>query len=185
MRWESGDAALEVMRGDITQQQVDAVVNAANSRLAPGGGVAGAIHRAAGRELWEACEPLGGCATGEAKVTDGFRLPARWIVHTVGPVYGQDEPSDQLLAQCYRESLAAADELGAQSIAFPALSTGAFGYPMAEATEIALSTLLDQLPQQRSIKLVRMVLFGDSDLEVHQETLSRLAGERGWQQARA
>ncbi len=183
MRWESGDAALEVMRGDITQQQVDAVVNAANAHLAPGGGVAGAIHRAAGRELWEACEPLGGCATGEAKVTDGFQLPARWIVHTVGPVYGQDEPSDELLARSYRNSLAAADQLGVRSIAFPALSTGAFGYPIAEATEVALTTLLDQLPQQRSIKLVRMVLFGDSDLEVHEEALSRLAPERGWQQS--
>lgn len=182
MRWESGDAALEVMRGDITQQPVDAVVNAANSRLAPGGGVAGAIHRAAGPELWQACEPLGGCATGEAKVTDGFQLPARWIVHTVGPVYGQDEPSDELLAASYRNSLVAADELGAQSIAFPALSTGAFGYPAAEAAGIAVGTLLDELPQQRSIRLVRMVLFGESDQKLHEETVARLANERGWRQ---
>ncbi len=180
MRYEYGDAALEVMRGDITRQDVDAVVNAANARLAPGGGVAGAIHRAAGPELWQACEPLGGCATGEAKVTDGFQLPARWIVHTVGPVYGQDEPSDELLAKSYRNSLAAADELGARSIAFPALSTGAFGYPAAEAAEIALTTLLDHLPQQRSITLARMVLFGESDQRLHDETLARLADARGW-----
>lgn len=183
MRWDKDGAALEVMRGDITRQEVDAVVNAANARLAPGGGVAGAIHRAAGRELWEACEPLGGCATGEAKVTDGFQLPARWIVHTVGPVYGQDEPSDELLSRSYRSSLAAADELGAQSIAFPALSTGAFGYPAAEAAEVALTTLLDQLPEQRAVRLVRIVLFGESDLKLHEETLSRLAPERGWQQS--
>jgi O-acetyl-ADP-ribose deacetylase (regulator of RNase III) len=172
---------LEIIRGDIaSQRDVQAVVNAANARLAPGGGVAGAIHRAAGPELWEACRPLGGCATGEAKITDGFALPARWIVHTVGPVYGQDEPSAQLLAASYRNSLAVADEAGATSIAFPALSTGAFGYPLEDAAEVAVSTLLEALPHQRNLRLASMVLFGEHDERVHGDTLARLAPETGW-----
>lgn len=182
MRWHNGDLALEIATGDITAQPLDAVVNAANAQLAPGGGVAGAIHRAAGPELREACRPLGGCGTGEAKVTDGFALPARWIVHTVGPVYGRDEPADQLLATCYRESLARADEAGAHSIAFPALSTGAFGYPLDEAAGIAVATLLDELPRMASLRLVRMVLFSEREAEVHRRAGTRLAPERGWTQ---
>lgn len=182
MRWHNGDLALEIATGDITAQPVDAVVNAANAQLAPGGGVAGAIHRAAGPELREACRPLGGCATGEAKITDGFALPARWIVHTVGPVYGRDEPADQLLATCYRESLACADEAGAQSIAFPALSTGAFGYPLDEAADIAVATLLDELPRMASLRHVRMVLFSEREAEVHRRAATGLAPERGWTQ---
>jgi len=183
MRYTNGDYAIEVTTGDITQQAVDAVVNAANARLAPGGGVAGAIHRAAGPELWQACEPLGGCATGEAKVTDGFNLPARWIVHTVGPVYGQDQPAAELLAACYRESLARADEVGARSIAFPALSTGAFGYPIEAAAEVAVSTLLEALPQRDTVRLARMVLFSEREREVHTAALNRLAAANGWQAA--
>lgn len=181
MRYRNGDYLLEILRGDITRQEVDAVVNAANARLAPGGGVAGAIHRAAGPELWEACRPLGGCATGEAKITDGFALPARWIVHTVGPIYGQDEPAAQLLAASYRNSLSVADEAGAASIAFPALSTGAFGYPLEEAAKVALATLLEALPQQRNLRRARMVLFGAHDEGIHADTLERLAPEAGWQ----
>jgi len=178
-----GEFSIEVVRGDITQQDVDAVVNAANARLAPGGGVAGAIHRAAGPELWEACKPLGGCATGEAKITEGFRLPARWIVHTVGPVYGQDEPAASLLTASYVRSLRVADEAGATSIAFPALSTGAFGYPLEQAAEIALATLLDELPRQQRLRTAHMVLFGDGDLRIHEAALERLAEERSWQAA--
>ena len=147
-----GDRAIEIATGDITRADVDAVVNAANARLAPGGGVAGAIHRAAGPGLAAACEPLGGCETGEAKITDGFDLPARWIVHTVGPVYGQDQPARPLLEACYRNSLARADEAGAESIAFPALSTGAFGYPLDEAAEVAVTTLLAALPAQHRLR---------------------------------
>ncbi|MDX1609349.1 MAG: O-acetyl-ADP-ribose deacetylase [Halofilum sp. (in: g-proteobacteria)] len=180
MRFRRGDRVLEIRRGDITQQDVDAVVNAANARLAPGGGVAGAIHRAAGPELWEACRPLGGCATGEAKLTDGFALPARWIVHTVGPVYGQDEPSATLLAASYRNSLAVADEAGATSIAFPALSTGAFGYPLEDAAEVAIGTLLEALPQRQNLREARMVLFGEHDQQVHDAVLARLGPEQGW-----
>jgi len=180
MRWSKGEFVFEVRSGDITAQSVDAVVNAANKRLGPGGGVAGAIHRAAGPQLWEACRPLGGCETGEAKITDGFALPARWIVHTVGPVYGADEPADELLAQCYRESLARADEAGARSIAFPALSTGAFGYPLEAAAKVAIPTLFHHLTTCHNLRLVRMVLFSDADAEVHRRFAEKLAGDQGW-----
>lgn len=171
---------LEVERGDITAQQVDAVVNAANKALAPGGGVAGAIHRSAGPELWEACRPLGGCETGEAKITPGFQLPAAYVIHTVGPVYGEDEPGAELLAQCYRASLELAEERGLASVAFPALSTGAFGYPVGEAAEIAVRTLLTTLPVLAAVTTARLVLRGQRDYDVHRETARRLAGEMGW-----
>lgn len=183
MRYRQGQKEIEVLRGDITQLNVDAVVNAANAQLAPGGGVAGAIHRAAGPDLWEACRPLGGCATGEAKLTDGFELPARWIVHTVGPVYARDEPAPYLLASCYRNSLAVADEAGAGSIAFPALSTGAFGYPMQDAAEVAIGTLLEELPERRNLHRAGMVLFGESEERLHAEVLERLAAAAGWERA--
>lgn len=181
MRYEHNGYAIETVEGDITQQRVDAVVNAANAQLAPGGGVAGAIHRAAGPELWEACKPLGGCATGEAKRTAAFKLPARWIVHTVGPIYGHDKPAAELLAASYRNSLAAADEAGARSIAFPALSTGAFGYPMKEAAEVAIGTLLEALPACESLNTARFVLLGAGDCSTHDAVMQRLAPAAGWQ----
>jgi len=181
MRWSHGEYHLDVKVGDITSQQVDAVVNAANAQLAPGGGVAGAIHRAAGPELQETCRSMGGCATGEAKITPGFALPAPWIIHTVGPVYGRDEPADALLAQCYRSSVARADEAGARSIAFPALSTGAFGYPREEAASIAVTTLFDALPACENLRLACLVLFSEDDAEVIRQAAARLAPEKGWQ----
>ncbi len=171
---------LEIVRGDITAQEVDAVVNAANKALAPGGGVAGAIHRAAGPELWEECRGLGGCATGEAKISGGYQLPARHVIHTVGPVYGEDEPAADLLAAAYRNSLQVADANGLTSVAFPALSTGAFGFPLEEATQVAVATLLDTLPGLSAVSTARMVLRGQGDLDVHREIARRLAGERGW-----
>jgi O-acetyl-ADP-ribose deacetylase (regulator of RNase III) len=136
------EAAIEIHSGDITKLAVDAIVNAANSALAPGGGVCGAIHRAAGPELARACAEIGGCPTGEARITPGFALPARYVVHTVGPVWqggGASEP--ELLAGCYRRSLELAADNGATSIAFPAISTGIFGYPLAAATAVAVATV--------------------------------------------
>lgn len=179
------DRSLEVARGDITAQDTEAVVNAANKALAPGGGVAGAIHRAAGEELWAESAKLGPIDTGEAVITRGYQLPAAYVVHTVGPVYGQDEPAAELLARSYRESLRLADGKGLGSIAFPALSTGAFGYPMAEAAEVAVATLLDELAQAHHVRLVRLVLHGERDRQLHAEVLARLAPEQGWQVADA
>ena len=136
---------ITALRGDITRLEVDAIVNAANSALAGGGGVDGAIHRAAGRaELAAACAELGGCAPGDAKATPGFRLPARWIIHTVGPVWrGGERGEAGLLASCYRRSLEVATELGAGSVAFPAISTGIYGFPREQAARIAVDTLRD------------------------------------------
>src|SRR3954449_4451654 len=162
---------IEVVRGDITRETVDAVVNAANEALAGGGGVDGAIHRAAGlRALQEACAALGGCATGDAKATPGFDLPARWIIHTVGPVWrGGGNGEAELLASCYRRSLAVADELSARSVAFPAISTGVYGYPRAEAAEIAVTTLRSTPTQ---VELTRLVAFDEETLALYERLLS-------------
>ena len=157
---------IEAVRGDITREQVDAVVNAANQGLAGGGGVDGAIHRAAGaEELHAACEELGGCATGDAKATPGFRLPARWIIHAVGPRYRDGEHGEpELLASCYRRSLEVADELGARSVAFPAISTGIYGYPGADAARIAVATLRST---PTNVELARLVAFDDATLNLY------------------
>lgn len=143
--------------GDITSQQVDAIVNAANSALLPGGGVDGAIHDAAGDELLAACIALGGCEVGDAKATPGFKLAAQWIIHTVGPVYqGGHRGEAALLASCYRRSLEVADSLGVRSIAFPAISTGAFGYPEQDAARIAIGTLREATT---TVALTRLIAF--------------------------
>ena len=161
---------IEATQGDITAEQVDAVVNAANSSLLGGGGVDGAIHRAAGPELLEACRPLGGCPTGDAKATPGFRLPARWVIHTVGPVWrGGTAGEPELLASCYRRSLEVADEVGARTVAFPAISTGVYGYPREQAAEIAVTTLRTT---RTSVELVRLVAFDRATLELYARLLA-------------
>ena len=175
MRREFGAVTVECVRGDITSQRdVDAVVNAANARLAPGGGVAGAIHRAAGPDLAEEAVPLGPIEPGEAVITGAHGLPNRYVIHTLGPVYGQDRPEAELLARCYRNSLTLAEDNGVESIAFPAISTGIFGYPAQEAAEVALQTVRKEAEGLERVRLVRFVLFGEKDLEVHEGVLSSL-----------
>jgi O-acetyl-ADP-ribose deacetylase (regulator of RNase III) len=161
--------SLHLVRGDITQQDVDAIVNAANSSLLGGGGVDGAIHRAAGPELLEYCRQLGGCETGSAKATPGFRLTARWVIHTVGPVWrGGGFQEAELLASCYRSSLERADELGAKSLAFPAISTGIFGYPIEEAAVIAVDVLRTA---PTDVEDVRLMCFSDETWDAYQSAL--------------
>ncbi|MGH9278357.1 MAG: O-acetyl-ADP-ribose deacetylase [Acidimicrobiales bacterium] len=160
---------IEAAKGDITRETTDAIVNAANQGLLGGGGVDGAIHRAAGPELMEACRALGGCPTGGARATPGFRLPARWVIHAVGPRFRDGTHGEpELLASCYRRSLEVADELGARSVAFPAISTGIYGYPPDEAAEIAV-TALRTTPTQ--VELARLVAFDDATLARYQSRL--------------
>ncbi len=168
---------MKIQQGDITTLDVDAIVNAANTRLAGGGGVDGAIHRAAGADqLQEACRKLGGCETGDAKITPGFNLPARHIIHTVGPVYsGGSEREAELLASCYRRSLEVAAENDAQTIAFPAISTGVYGYPFSEATEIALRTTAKALAAHHEIRRVIFIFFSQSDYEQAQDIFARVS----------
>ncbi len=160
----SGATQVETVLGDITAEEVDAVVNAANAALAPGAGVCGAIFRAAGAARLEAaCRDLGGCPPGDAKATDGFGLAARWIIHTVGPVWrGGGEGEDELLASCYRRSLEVADELGARSVAFPAISTGIYGFPPDRAAAIAVTTVRGA---DCGVRLVRLVAFDPDTLD--------------------
>ena len=164
---------LLAVSGDITQETTDAIVNAANSSLAPGGGVCGAIHRAAGPELARACAELGGCPTGDARITPGFALKAGHVIHAVGPMWhggAKGEPDD--LASCYRRSLELADEYGLRSIAFPAISTGIYGYPLDQATEVAVRTVRDTVRTHPNLELVRFVCFSETDLHEYQRVLS-------------
>ena len=159
---------IEFVRGDIVAQDVDSIVNAANSSLLGGGGVDGAIHAAAGRELLAACRLLGGCNTGDAKITPGFKLKARYVIHAVGPGYHSEPRHAELLASAYRRSLEIASENGVRSIAFPAISTGIFGYPLHEAAPIAIGTVTDYLAEHPEITLVRFVLWSDEALRAYQ-----------------
>lgn len=171
---EIGDSRLEVVQGDITNQKTEAIVNAANKRLAPGGGVAGAIHRSAGPELWEECKDLGGCETGEAKISGGHQLPAQYVIHTVGPVYSNSPEDPKLLEASYRNSLELAKENGIKSVSFPALSTGAFGYPEEEAGEIAFNTIIEFLKGNPLPQLVRLVLYGEDSFNLHRRLLEEI-----------
>jgi O-acetyl-ADP-ribose deacetylase len=171
-----GDVVVECERGDITNQpDVDAVVNAANAQLAPGGGVAGAIHGAAGPGLYEECKPLAPIATGQAVITSGHGLPNAWCIHALGPVYAQSSDPVRELASCYRDALVRAEEKGLTSIATPALSTGIFGYPVAEAAEVAMQTVAGEAPKLRSVKLVRFVLWGAGDYDEHVRALEAIS----------
>ncbi len=176
MNAEEIKARIEVIDGDITKQNVDAIVNAANTTLLGGGGVDGAIHRAAGPELLEACRALGGCPTGEAKITKGYRLPVKWVIHTVGPVWRDGRHGeDELLANCYRNSLALAEEKSARTIAFPSISTGAYGFPMERAARIALAEIKKFLEQKSSLEKVVLVCFGQSAFDIYQEALREMS----------
>ena len=168
---------LELVQGDITRETTDAIVNAANSELLPGGGVCGAIHRAAGPSLAEECRKLraehGSVATGHAVATSGGRLPARYVIHTVGPVWsGGASGEPEALASAYRESIRVADELGLKSIAFPAISTGIFGYPLGEATRVAVRTVREVLPHAKNLSTVRFVVFDDAARQAYSEILN-------------
>jgi len=169
---------IEIIDGDITALDADAIVNAANRTLLGGGGVDGAIHRAAGPELREACAMLGGCQTGEARITPGFRLPARYVIHTVGPVWGGGNGGeDLLLAACYRNSLDVAQAHGLASIAFPAISTGAYGFPAGRAAEIAVATAIESLRGATSVERLVFCCFGPDSRRHHETALAARASE--------
>lgn len=165
---------LKAIKGDITKLAADAIVNAANKSLLGGGGVDGAIHRAAGSLLQEECKALGGCQTGEAKITQGYNLPARFVIHTVGPIYGQENGREsELLASCYSHSLELAQKNNLKTIVFPSISTGAYGYPIEEAAKVAVKTVKEFITSHYWFDKIIFVLFSDNDLEVYKNELGK------------
>lgn len=178
VRHESYGVALELQVGDIAAQPgSDAVVNAANAELRTGGGVAGALHRAAGPGLADEGRSLAPIRPGQAVITSGHDLPNPWVIHCLGPVYGRDRPEDELLASCYRQALEIAEDRGLESVAFPAISTGAFGYPLEDAAGVALRTVLEEMPGLDSVRRIRFVLYDDGALRVHSRILAELTSE--------
>lgn len=178
MKKELAGVIIECISGDIAaQKDISAVVNAANARLQPGGGVAGALHRAAGPGLAEEGRSLAPIKPGQAVITGGHNLPNRYVIHCLGPVYGVDKPSEKLLAQCYRNALNLAEEHEIDSLAFPSISTGVFGYPMEEAAEVAFRTIMSVAPSLSSVKLIRFVLYGPEALAVHEKLFSKVFGD--------
>jgi O-acetyl-ADP-ribose deacetylase (regulator of RNase III) len=173
LRWKVGDAVLDLVQDDITRAEAGAVVNAANARLAGGGGVDGAIHRAAGPELDAECRAHAPIEPGSCVVTGAHALPNKAVIHCLGPVYGRDEPAAELLAACYKTALDAADYHGLRSVAFPALSTGAFGYPLEDAADIATRTVLEKAAAVTAVQHIRFVLFDEEAARVHGAALDR------------
>ena len=169
---------INLEQGDITRMAVDAIVNAANTTLLGGGGVDGAIHRAAGPDLLAACKTLGGCPTGEARLTRGFNLPARYVIHTVGPVYCGQLSDARVLAACYRNSLQLAIAHNIESVAFPAISCGAYGYPIADAARIAIAAVSDCLKVYNSLKRIVFVLYSNADLRIYEQILPNIKAQK-------
>jgi O-acetyl-ADP-ribose deacetylase (regulator of RNase III) len=168
------DRRIAIVEGDITRQEVDAIVNAANTSLLGGGGVDGAIHRAAGPELLEECRKLNGCPTGEAKITKGYRLSAKWVIHTVGPVWRDgNHGEEQLLASCYRNSFGLVSQHAIKSVAFPSISTGAYGFPMERAARIAISETANFLEQNHIVERVLLVCFGKAACDCYRQSANR------------
>ena len=177
MQTHVGDVLIQLVEGDITaQDDLDVIVNAANAELRIGGGVAGAIHEAAGPDLEEACQPLAPIQPGQAVITDAFNLPNRAVIHCLGPVFGRDNPADALLAACYRHALDLADQKQFNSVGFPSISTGAFGYPMKDAAEVAFAAVREQARELEYVRLIRFVLFDQHALSVHAEALQDQIG---------
>ncbi len=170
---------IERVKGDITEQEdIDVVVNAANRYLAPGGGVAGAIHRKAGPQLYEECKKYAPIEVGEAVITGGYNLPNPYVIHTLGPVYSEEKNPAGKLALCFKNSLKIADSRGLKSIAFPAISTGIFGYPVEEAAEVSIKAIIETIPQLKSIKLIRFVLFDEKTYSIFLQKIKEIPIEK-------
>ena len=175
MKVKINKSELELVEGDITQQETDAIVNAANTGLRGGGGVDGAIHRAGGPQIMEECRKIGGCPTGEARITKGGQLRAKYVIHAVGPVYQDGKHREpELLANAYRSSLELASQHGAKTVAFPSISTGAYSYPLESAANVALTTVRDYLKDHPEIETVSFVLFGEKAYKAYEEALKEL-----------
>lgn len=169
------DTKIQIVQGDITKQKVDAIVNAANSTLLGGGGVDGAIHRAGGKEILEQCKEIGGCPTGEARITVGGKMPCNYVIHTVGPIYKDGNNREgELLYNAYYNSLILASEYNIKTIAFPSISTGAYGYPKDEAVDIAIEAILDYIKDNNSIEEITFVLFSNNDYQIYYDKLTSI-----------